>query len=401
MNNKQLIYTLAGILLVTAGCRKGFKDVDLQGGITIHVTYPEHFTKREADNATVVLRNTNTGEEKVFSSDGQGNVYLEGLLKGNYVVQGSRSLTPAEALALVGLPNEFNLNGVLSSLVVNEHTRDTVLNLNGSQSGAILFKEVYYTGSRTPAGGTYFSDQFYELYNNTDSVLYADGLCIANTGGASGQSSTGRTYGFMSDPNHVYLQNVWMIPGNGTDYPIQPGGSIIIAQDGINHQTDPLGNAASPVNLGLGVADFESYVPRSDNRDLDSDVPNLQSIYLGSVGFDWLVPVFGPGMVIFRHAGVRELPLFTEPNNTSASQYMQVPVDSVFDAVDLLANATAINFKRIPVSLDAGFSYCSGTYVGEAVRRKVSATVSGRKVLQDFNNSTVDFEVVNPPRVRW
>jgi hypothetical protein len=191
-----------------------------------------------------------------------------------------------------------------------------------------------------------------------------------------------------------------MIPGNGHDHPIQPGKSIVIAQDGIDHQKDPLGNSKSPVDLGPNYAQWESYVPRADNRDLDADVPNLQAVYLGSVGFDWLTPVFGPAMVIFKHKDVANLPLFTEPGATLSSQFMQLPVDSVYDAVDCLANSTAGAFKRIPDALDAGFNFCSGTYVGEGLRRRVASEVNGRKVLQDLNNSTIDFEMVKPPVVR-
>ncbi len=115
--------------------------------------------------------------------------------------------------------------------------------LNGTNPKPLVFKEIYYTGSRTPGNGTYFSDQFYEIYNNSDEVIYADSLCIANTGGASGQTATGRTWGFRPDQQFVYLQNVWMIPGNGHQHPIQPGESIVIAQDGIDHQNDPLGKS--------------------------------------------------------------------------------------------------------------------------------------------------------------
>lgn len=387
-------------LVVMGGCRKAYLDVNLRG-VALQVNFPDNFSTIPAANATVSFRNTNTGVQFTFTTDSEGRILVDSLLKGSYEVNAFRKVEPAEALQLVGIDAEIFLNAAIPNLSIGDNNVPEVLKLKGTLPGGLVFKEVFYTGSRTPAGGSYFSDQFYEIYNNSADTIYADSLCIANTGGTSGQSSTGRTWGFMSDPDHVYLQNVWMVPGTGRDHPIAPGESIIIAQDGINHQDDPLGNPSSPVNLGLGRADFETYVPRSDNRDLDSDVPNLTAIYLGSVGFDWLVPVFGPGMVIFRHSNVAALPLFVEPNNTSSAQYMQVPIDSVYDAVDFLANANAVNFKRIPVALDAGFKFCSGTYVGESVRRKVRTSINGRRVLQDFNNTTEDFEVATRPLVRW
>jgi hypothetical protein len=386
-------------LLLLAACRKDFRDVPVTGAPLVTV-YPDNFNKHEAAHVELTIINKNTGEEFRTVSDENGKVVVPGMISGNYIVQAYKMVSAEEAQELTGQAVSFAVNGT-RIFTVHDGMQQVEIAVNGTRSQDLLFKEIYYTGSRTPANGTYFSDQYYEIYNNTDRVVYADSLCIANTGGNAGQTPTARTWGFRPDQKYVYLQNVWMIPGNGTDHPIQPGESIIIAQDGINHQTDPLGNANSPVNLGLGIANWESYVPRADNRDLDADVPNLEAIYLGSVGFDWLTGVFGPGMVIFKHKHVKDLPLFTEPYNTSTAQYMQLPVEYVLDAVDCLANPTAISFKRIPDALDAGFKYCSGTYVSESLRRKVARTENGRRILQDLNNSSIDFETVKPPVVRW
>lgn len=393
------LFYITIVMMLVAGCRKGFQELQ-QLPTGVRTVYPAHFLKHEAGNVDLTIININTGQEFRIQTDAQGKVTVQGLINGEYNVHGFKMISAEEAFELTKVKEPFPVNGT-ARVTVNAENGETVIEMIGSNARPLLFKEIYYTGSRTPSNGTYFSDQYYEIYNNTDTIMYADGLCIGNTGGAPGNTPTARTWGFRDETGHVYLQNVWMIPGNGQDHPILPGTSIIIAQDGIDHQTDPLGNPASPVNLGLGIANWESYVPRADNRDLDSDVPNLLPVYLGSVGFDWLTSVFGPGMVIFRHKDVANLPLMTEPTSTSAAQFMQVPVDSVFDAVDCLANPTAINFKRIPTSLDAGFNSCTGTYTGEALRRKVARVENGRRVLQDLNNSSVDFEMVKPPVVRW
>lgn len=397
MKRNSILY-ISALLLLLSACRKDFKDVP-KLKTALATVYPEHFAKREAGNVDLELTNMSTGEKFIGKSDEHGKLSVPGLIRGAYTVLATKIVDADEAFELVGVRAPFPVNGSVYIEVMNE-TGETNINMNGSNPQPLVFKEIYYTGSRTPSNGTYFSDQFYEIYNNTDTVVYADGLCIGNTGGGAGNTPTARTWGFRPDQNYVYLQNVWMIPGSGKEHPIQPGTSIVIAQDGIDHKTDPLGNPASPVNLGVGIAQWESYVPRADNRDLDADVPNLLPVYLGSVGFDWLAPVFGPGMVIFKHPDVNSLPFFTEPTATAASLYMQVPIANVYDAVDCLANSTAFNFKRIPDGLDAGFKYCSGTYVGEGLRRKIARVENGRKILQDLNNSTIDFESVKPPVVR-
>ena len=41
-----------------------------------------------------------------------------------------------------------------------------------------VIEEVYFAGSTTPEGKQYSGDQYFKIYNNSDSVLYADGLVI-------------------------------------------------------------------------------------------------------------------------------------------------------------------------------------------------------------------------------
>lgn len=364
---------------------------------TIKVAYPGGYSKKYAEGATVLMKNTVTNYSYKGTTDSEGAAVFADLLPGVYQLSVSREVTPQEALSLTGYEEELFLNAsTAAQKIIAEGF--TEISLQGGQVGSMVFKELYYTGSRTPAGGAYFSDQFYEIYNNSTDTLYADSLLIGNTGGSPGNSSSAKPYGFQSDAENVYVQNVWMVPGNGRTHPIPPGKSIIVSQDGIDHQTDPLGNPSSPVNLGPGTSDFESYVERSDNRDLDAaGVENLVPVYLGSVGFDWLTSVFGASMVIFKHPDPSGLPLQLEPGSTSSSRYMQVPRTSVIDGVELLANASAFGFKRLPVAVDAGFTFCSGSYTGQSVRRKVKTLINGRRVLQDTNNSSADFEVLSAP----
>lgn len=392
----KILTVLCVLIIAMQACKNEYYPI---GKITytVRVAYPELYSQQYAAGASVVMKNTVTNYSYKGTTNSAGEVEFADLVPGTYQLNVSRELTPGEALPLTGFEEQLFLNG--SSAVQKITSGGSMeIRLQGGRLGSLVFKEIYYVGSRTPAGGSYFSDQFYEIYNNSTDTIYADSLLIGNTGGAAGNSSSAKPYGFQPDAANVYLQNVWMVPGNGRTYPIAPGRSIIISQDGINHQTDPLGNPASPVNLGPGISDFESYVVRSDNRDLDAaGVENLSPVYLGSVGFDWLTSVFGASMVIFKHPDPSALPLALEPGSTGTSRYMQVPGSSVIDGVELLANASAFSFKRLPVAFDAGFTFCSGTYTGQSVRRKVKTLVGGRRILLDTNNSTFDFEVLATP----
>jgi hypothetical protein len=60
-----------------------------------------------------------------------------------------------------------------------------------------------------------------------------------------------------------------------------------------------------------------------------------------------------------------------------------------------------MELKRMPAILDAGAATVNGTYLGVSVARKVKEThPDGRVILQDTNNSTDDFEVMDPPMIR-
>ena len=199
-------------------------------------------------------------------------------------------------------------------------------------------------------------------------------------------------FAFDKSAGNVYLTTVWMIPGTGKSHPIKPEESIVISSNGINHKSDAAGNPNS-VDLGKGISDFEGYVA-STGKDVDNpDVPNMDLVLFTTSTNNWLTTVFGPSMVIFKTKNIATYRQLTEPNSTNTRLFMEVPGSVIIDAVEANTNAAAVDFKRFPTSLDAGFQYCSGTYVKEAIVRKVRSTVGGRRVLQDTNNSTNDFTV--------
>ena len=87
-----------------------------------------------------------------------------------------------------------------------------------------------------------------------------------------------------------------------------------------------------------------------------------------------------------------------EPNSTSSSKYAKVPKADIIDGLDAVPNSTTtVDKKRLPVNVDAGMNTVGRAYTGTSLRRKVKQTINGRRVLQDTNNSTNDFEVNNTP----
>ncbi|MFN3596435.1 MAG: DUF4876 domain-containing protein [Rubricoccaceae bacterium] len=392
----RLLLALALATPFLAACDSGGPEVQL-GALRVEVRLPEGYAQPGAPGAALTLTAQADGTTRTATTNDAGEATFTDLLPGIYSLTARLSLSEDAAFALTGLRQAVELNASEPAVTLPA-SEPVVLQLAGSALGGLVIKEVYYTGSRTPGGGNYFSDQFVEIVNNSTETIFADGLMIADVFGVSGQINPGsQPTPFQSDQNHVYVNSVWRVPGSGQEHPIPPGGSLLIAQDGIDHRTDPLGNPNSPVDLSS--ADWETFNQRDDGRDIDSPtVPNLERLYFTG-GFDWLLPVFGPGVVIFRAPDFDALARVPIPGS-SLPERIQVPIGLVIDAFEALQNPQSGAFKRIPVALDAGFVSASGTYTSESARRRVARVVAGRTVYQDTNNSSADFEIISPPTPR-
>lgn len=396
-SNTRFYFIWAILAFIILGACNDNNDVDPSVDFTVVITYPESYKDIHAQGVRVELTNSFTGNTASATTDIEGKAYFSTLLPGAYTITANKELGVQEASEQVGLEEEISLNAALNNQQISVAGQSIELQLTGSAVGGFVIKEMYYAGAVNTNG----SDAFYEIYNNSTEVLYADSLCIGDVVGSHYTSSASIPSGFKSDEANIYFLSILMVPGNGTTYPVQPGESILIARSAINHKSDPdLGNPNSPVDLGTGIADFEAYwdIPATI-RDVDNvDVPNLIIHYTYSQTiFDWWPTVFGPSIAIFRHPDPTSLPQFTQPGFASTVTYPQLPVEYVIDAVDCLRNPTVTDFKRLPTALDAGFQSVSNNNSGESIRRKVKATVGGRRVLQDTNNSTNDFEVLTTP----
>lgn len=387
------MFVILVIILFTA-CRKNKFGGLETSSVTVNVVYPSSYSQQAAPGATVILTNTSDASVRTATTNSSGSAVFTEVIPGNYNISVNRSLTAAEAQPLTGISTAISLNAAQNNVTIAGDQNPTyIIQLQGSAAGSLLIKEVYYTGSKTPSGGTYFSDQFVEIYNNSTDTIYLDSLCIGDAYGNSGLiNPTSLPTPFNTDNNNVYLSNVWRIPGTGRQHPLAPGKSILIAQDGVNHKEAAL-NPNSPVDLS--AAEWETYNERPDNRDADAPgIPNLERLYFTG-GFDWLLTVFGPGVVIFK-ADFSTLEQVPVPSSALPAR-IKVPNTVVIDAFEGLKDGSSTGFKRIPAATDAGFVFADDTYNMQSFRRKVGTTINGRKVLQDTNNSGNDFEKIATP----
>lgn len=266
-----------------------------------------------------------------------------------------------------------------------------------------VIEEIFYAGTIYPGTGKgYIGDQYFKITNNSDKLLYADGLTIAE----SAFTSTDRqeyTPNILSEG--VTIQALYSVPGNGTSYPVEPGKSIVICDRAMNHKAEAHENS-----FDLSHADFEWYDVSTVSSVTDTDnpaVPNLNKIYCYSLSI-WTLHQGGTkSYLLIRMEEPTEKYLenykydFSYVHKLTGKEVnkteLYIPNTWVIDAVNL-SSPDKWQWNPVYQSLDAGYTYCGANSSdvnrrGKCVKRKIaSITASGRVILKDTNNSSQDFD---------
>ena len=214
-------------------------------------------------------------------------------------------------------------------------------------------------------------------------------------------------YDFRSE--YFAVDALYRVPGTGTTYRVAPGKALLIADNAMNHKE------ANPNSFDLSEADLEWFDVSSSAGITDVDnpqVPNMDKLYCYTYTI-WVphnqghksfgLARFPEGMTVEKYFATDTYYLnYTYELVTSAGTFSQskksyvIPNEWVVDAVNLSPSET-FQWLTFSQTLDAGYTYVAPTgsdvtRFGKAVRRKVQQIVNGRRVLQDTNNSTDDFE---------
>lgn len=374
----------------------------------INVTIKVSEDKLEAgqpspESYNVTLTNTSTMASATFATENK-EATVTGILPGIYNITVSAE-TVKDAYS-------YTYAGSLSDVDMTTDGQIVFVEVSAVKASALVIKELYYTGrSKINADGTedtYFRDQFCEIYNNSSETVYADGLCFATLKFANYDFSTIYTYEIPNAENYVFVPEVWQVPGTGSEYPIKPGESIVIAQWGTNHQAASLLNTKDA--LDLSGADFEFLLktgPLWGGVTITDEAAINMVHAVNAKGWDpyqYLLSVSGECFIIFKPTvALRQSDFLTSPNDEYASNSLalEVQISDVIDAVQAVGDETRISTLGMPAILDAGYIWCSGTYVGESISRKIKETKpDGQIIYQDTNNTTNDFEVNKTPVVR-
>jgi len=258
----------------------------------------------------------------------------------------------------------------------------------------LLFKEIFCAGGK--AG--YTQDTYFEIVNNSDEVQYLDQLVMLYGSAAQKAPNAWQASG-VTDIYHQAQGPVVAFPGSGKDYPIQPGQSVVIANDATNHQTaDPDG-----IHSDLSKADWEIYLEYSRMGDTDYEAPNLSAIFYNNAYMRAFALGFFNGAYILAKLPVTpeayaadSTSYSTTPGTTSATLYMGIPSKYVLDAVEAWDRDDAEHYPYFLPKDDAHAVWAPVGFEGKALRRKVAKIENGRVYYKDTNNSAEDFLTDQP-----
>ena len=382
------IYLLALVALMATSCTKAFDNLsDATEVAPITLKFNLNVEAEDLVGYDLTLKLTNYDENLEYVIPATTTNIEAKVIPGIYtaVISGKGFSSNAEV-------SEYLMNGSLVNEPLTTNGKTYNMTVKAGIKGNVIFKELYFCG----VPSYYFRDQCYELYNNSNSVVYLDGLHLANLAPSTATTSLPTWEDGLE--NFVYAERVWKFPGDGDDYPLQPGESIVVAQHARNHQE---ANAESPVDLS--GAEFEFFMGSTTYADMPA--VNMDHVFyqgkadIGTVP-QWLVSVFGGAYVIFKVPEDQTWdPVTTDwavqLGTTSTTRYAKIPVEYVWDAVELGNNESMVNAKRVPGLLDAGMSWVGNIYCGLSVARHIEegkTLDNGSYIYVDTNNSTDDFE---------
>lgn len=338
--------------------------------------------------------------EYTFETDARGGVNVESVIPGIYDIVTGIELSGAEYKALLRVPVALEDNAQVHIGASRMNCRifeaaDLRIPLSASVLKSLLIAKIYYSGTRDNMDRTYTTDSYVEIFNNSDEVQYMDGKYLGLA-----ESVSPAAYPAKDNPDSIYLRQVCRFPGKGTDYPVAPGGSVVIAaRSARDHRT----SAATSVDLS--GADFEvKAMEGSGNPDvpmlpLISNSTNILTLNLISGGLN--------AVVLFEtDEDVLAWPEVYQRGKTSGEMFRRMHRKFVTDGVECLRKpaqtAPDVNTKRLQGDIDAGYIVITAVngYNHESVERKVARFEGGRYYLTDTNNSSADFVVCTDPTPR-
>lgn len=396
---KRIIYIFT--IILAAACtdmRSSNPYEESLNVLTVTAQYPEGYEGFDLEGSSAIVEDMNTGNRYSALTDAAGCF----------------SLTLPNGIYRINVSGRFDrdvFNGAADKVVLSGSDVTLKLPLSYSRAGSIVIKELYCGGCKMlPKEGNYQGDQYFILHNNDYNVQYLDSLCFGtlspnNATGTNPWVSKDEATGETVFPDFLpIIQAVWQMPGDGNDFPLQPGEDAVICLRGaIDHTLQ------YPLSVNLNKPDYfvcynityfwnTSMHPApgdqiSDDRIIDVVIKTGQANA-------YTLSMSSPTLVIWKPQGMTMHEFVSIPDNitpvpgSSIDNVVKVPYEWVYDAVEVFDARSSTNSKRLPPSMDAGYVLQTDIYLGRTLMRhtdEAASAAAGYEVLTDTNNSMNDF----------
>lgn len=396
---KRILYILTVILAAACTDMKNSNPYEESLNVlTVTALYPEGYQGFDLEGSLAVVEEMNTGNRYSVPTDAAGCFSLS-LPNGIYRINVS------------GRFDRDVFNGAADKVVISGFDVAMSLPLSYSRAGSIVIKELYCGGCKMlPQEGNYQGDQYFILHNNDYNVQYLDSLCFGtlspnNSTGTNPWVSKNESTGETIFPDFLpIIQAVWQMPGDGDDFPLQPGEDAVICLRGaIDHTLQ------YPLSVNLNKPDYfvcynityfwnTMYHPAPGN--LISQDRIVDVVIKTGQANAYTLSLSSPTLVIWKPEGMTMHEFANAPGNvipvpgSNVDDVVTIPMDWVYDAVEVFDGRSANNSKRLPPAVDAGYIMQTDTYLGRSLMRhvdEIASAAAGYEVLADTNNSLNDF----------
>ncbi|MGD2216062.1 MAG: DUF4876 domain-containing protein [Gemmatimonadales bacterium] len=319
-----------------------------------------------------------------------GEARFPDLVPGRYRLAAYRALTDDEAAQLDSRRRAFG-DGLMLD-IPGPSTK--TLTLAPDRRGSLLIAEQY--GTSTPVDVVRWDYHHYlEIYNNSDTTIYLDGMILGAASSPSIENPPSYTCAsmerFRNDPDGVWSMYFHQFPGSGAEYPLAPGGIAVVAMDAIDHSQYLVGLP------DLTDADFELL----GSADVDNPaVPNMPDIGLDysrrGHGMElWI----GKTLFLSQPVDIETLPRAWPWAPDFDIEYARFPREALLDVLATQVNDALHeqNYRYCLQQVHRNFDRLAGGFIKHSHDLEYSvqclvidSTPDGRAILQDTNTSAVD-----------
>jgi hypothetical protein len=348
-------------------------------------------------DVTLTPKDPLVGGPQTHRTTAAGTVTIARLTAGDYVVEAMRWLSAAERDRLTAGDDAIGF-------VAKAYVRAAVgggqatVSVPASRRRSLVISE-FANNELNLIPDAYQDNSYVELYNNSDTTVYVDGMLLLRAFSLSYDVPTfpcSLYQGLVFDPEGVWARWFAKFPGSGGEYPVAAGGTIVVATDAIDHST------IVPGGVDLRSAQFEMI----GSADVDNPaVPNMIDISEGGSatfsghGINWQ-GLNSSLTVLVMPTATAILPRTQLPGSQGAV-VVRFPRNRILDTRSLHGTYAAAyppctssvhpNFDRAMATLFLGYEFESSSQ-----RRTALVLPNGRKILQHTRSS--DADLVAAPR---